>query len=119
MALGTIDIEDITNNVTVDSNYNVAGDGAFDKLMESVNIHIKAQFDAKRIKNTDIADMYVGIMPGVIQQAIQFAMTKELSEEKIVTEQKGQAIADEQILSEQLNQDLIRANTDLTNRKVL
>ena len=69
-----IPITDITSNVTTDAGYNVTGDGAFDNLMETVNAHIKAQFDADRIKESDIANMYVGIIPAVLAQSVKLAL---------------------------------------------
>jgi len=69
-----IPITDITSNVATDAGYNVTGDGAFDNLMETVNAHIKAQFDADRIKESDIANMYVGIIPAVLAQSVKLAL---------------------------------------------
>jgi len=69
-----IPIADITSNVATDAGYNVTGDGAFDNLMETVNAHIKAQFDADRIKESDIANMYVGIIPAVLAQSVKLAL---------------------------------------------
>jgi len=69
-----IPITDITSNVATDAGYNVTGDGVFDNLMETVNAHIKAQFDADRIKESDIANMYVGIIPAVLAQSVKLAL---------------------------------------------
>ena len=69
-----VQITDITDNVATDAGYNVTGDGAFDNLMETVNAHIKAQFDADRIKESDIADMYVGIIPAVLAQSVKLVL---------------------------------------------
>jgi len=73
-------ITDVTSNVTTDNSYNVTGDGVFDNLMETVNAHIKAQFDADRIKESDIANMYIGIMPSVLAESIKFVLQKTTSE---------------------------------------
>ena len=70
-------VDNLTNNVVVDDEYNVTGDGVVDKLLATVNTHIKAQFDANRIQNTDIANMYIGIVPGIIAQGIQFEIQRE------------------------------------------
>ena len=69
-----VQITDITDNVATDNSYNVTGDGVFDNLMETVNAHIKAQFDADRIKESDIADMYVGIIPAVLAQSVKLVL---------------------------------------------
>ena len=74
-----VSITDITNNVSVDGEFKVTGDGIFDNLMESVNTHIKAQFDADRIESTQIADMYIGIMPSVLAESVKFALQKDIA----------------------------------------
>lgn len=75
-----IDISDVTSGVSVDSNHTVTGNGVFDDLMETVNTHIKAQFDSDRIQSTDIANMYIGIMPAVLAESMKFVLQKEQSE---------------------------------------
>lgn len=74
-----IGIEDITSNVATDEAFNVTGDGIFDDMMETINTHIKAQFDAGRVKAPDIATMYIGIIPSIMQQATGFVLQKELT----------------------------------------
>jgi len=73
-----ISVTDLTNSVTTDSEHNVTGGGIFDNLMETVNTHIKAQFDADRIKESDIANMYVGIMPAVLAESMKFVLQKDI-----------------------------------------
>jgi len=76
----TIDISNITGNLSVDSGYNVTGDGYFDDLMESVNTHLKAQYDANRITGDSYARAYVSSMQAVLSQSIQFALAKRSTE---------------------------------------
>lgn len=73
------EIESLTSNVSTDSNYVVTGDGVFDDIMETVNAHIKAQFDSDRIQSTDIANMYIGIMPAVLAESMKFVLQKDIS----------------------------------------
>ena len=76
MAVTTINIEEVTDNVVTTNNV-VTGDGVFDKLMETVNTHIDAQFKLNRIKGSDYATVYLGAMQSVIAQSIQFALQKK------------------------------------------
>lgn len=76
----SIAISDITTNVTTDANYNVSGDGYFDDLMETVNTHLKAQFDAGRITGDAYAKAYVAMAQNAMNQSIQFGLTKRSSE---------------------------------------
>lgn len=74
-----ISIENITKNVTVSNNV-VIGDGAFDDLMETVNLHIKAQFDSGRLKGSDYATVYLGAIQSVIAQSMQFELQRASTE---------------------------------------
>ena len=60
----------VTNNV-------VTGSGAFDDLMEAVNIHLNAQYDLGRITGSDYATVYLGAMQSALQQSVAFALGLE------------------------------------------
>jgi len=85
-----IEVSNITADVVTDSEFDVTGSGVFDVLMNTVNAHIKAQFDADRIQSSDIANMYIGIMPSVLAISKEFVLEQELTEERIATEKLGQ-----------------------------
>jgi hypothetical protein len=78
-----VDIEDVTSNRSVDANYVVTGDGILDELMETVNMHIKAQYDASRIDGNDVANMYVGIMPAVLAESFKFALQRKTNSQQL------------------------------------
>jgi len=50
--------------------------------MATINTHIKAQYDAERIKNTDIAAIYVGVVPTVLTESMKFALQKQNQEKQ-------------------------------------
>lgn len=75
-----IDISNITNNVSVDSDYNISGDGYFDDIMETINTHLKAQFDAGRITGDNYAKSYIALAQNALNQSVQFALTKRSAE---------------------------------------
>ena len=60
----------VTNNV-------VTGTGAFDDLMEAVNIHLDAQFNLGRITGSDYATVYLGAMQSALQQSVVFTLGLE------------------------------------------
>ena len=60
----------VTNNV-------VTGSGAFDDLMEAVNIHLDAQFNLGRITGSDYATVYLGAMQSALQQSVAFVLGLE------------------------------------------
>lgn len=67
-----VDPDVITRNVKVDTmEYTVTGDGLFDILMDTATKHIKAQFDANRIRQEDYANAYLEIYKVTLQAALQ------------------------------------------------
>lgn len=78
----TINISDITSNVNVDTNNVVTGDGYFDDLMETVNTHLKAQYDLGRITGDAYARVYMSMAQSAMGQAINFALAKRNTELK-------------------------------------
>jgi hypothetical protein len=65
----------------------VQGTGAFDKIMEAVNIHLSLQFNEGRIKGPDYATVYLGIMQVALTQAVSFALQKPISERQATSEE--------------------------------
>lgn len=73
----TIGISDLTSNVQTDEDNIVTGDGAFDKLMETVTAHVDAQHQLGRITGADYATVYLGALQATVQQATAFLLGKE------------------------------------------
>jgi len=96
-----INISDITSNISVDNDYNVSGDGYFDDLMESVNKHLLAQYQANRITGDSYAKAYVSMMQSVLGQAIQFGLAKRSTEIRtdIAEEDYKKKLEDYQIMT--------------------
>ena len=81
----TIDIVDITDNVaTTGTGQDIAvtGDGYFDKIMMTVNEHLKSQFDAGRMTGDIYGRVYSQTMQSVLAQSMQFALAKRNAEIK-------------------------------------
>jgi len=79
------------------------GTGVFDKLMKASAAHIQREYKAGRIKGGDYATVYLGAMQAVMQQSVQFLLTKqeadkraELLAEQALTEQQQQALLTQQ-----------------------
>ena len=56
------------------------GTGVFDELMSSVNIHLQQEYNAQRIRGPEYSQVYLGGLQSVLQQSIQFLLTKEKAE---------------------------------------
>jgi hypothetical protein len=75
MAIVTTDLTKASAlTVSTDGKYTVTGTGVFDDLMESVNVHLDAQYNLGRITGTDYATVYLGAMQSAIQTSASFVV---------------------------------------------
>ena len=117
--------EDLTTKV-------VDGTGIFDELMTAANAHLSAQWDMERITGTQYAEVYLGQLTAVLQQAVTFLIEKdktylnnllinaqiELANKQIELADKELEKADKEIelLDKQI--ELQELNKELTAQKV-
>ena len=78
-----VTIEELTTNVSVDSNHVVTGDGVFDDVMETINKHIVAQYSAGRLKAENVATLYVGIVPTALSESIKFLLQRKTNTQQL------------------------------------
>ncbi len=78
-----VTIEELTTNVSVDSNHVVTGDGVFDDVMETINKHISAQYSAGRLKAENVATLYVGIVPTALSESIKFLLQRKTNTQQL------------------------------------
>lgn len=78
-----IQIEELTSNVQISANFEVTGDGVFDQIMETLNSHITAQYKAQRLKASDVATVYVGVVPTVLSESIKFLLQRKNSAKQL------------------------------------
>lgn len=94
-----IQVSNITNASSTSN-----GTGVFDKLMQSVELHIDKQYQNNRIKGTDYATVYLGALQSVLQQAITFTLTEQEAGKKA-------DLIDAQIIQANEQTDLVIAQT--------
>lgn len=81
----TISISDLTSNVLTDAvTQVVSGDGVLDDMMETVNAHLEAQFQAGRITGTDYATVYLTAIQATVQQAVTFVLGMESTNAQVL-----------------------------------
>ena len=80
------------------------GNGSFDKLMRAVRLHINDAIQKQEISQSEAGQIYVNVIPSIIQEAVRFEMQKDilneqLSQEKLKTEiaQKDSELKDKQL----------------------
>lgn len=99
--MSDIQITDLTN-ATAD-NFG-AGTGIFDKLMQTVTLHIKKEYEEGRVAGTDYATVYLGSMQSVLAQSVQFLLQEQQAG-------KQADLIDSQIRESEEKIDLIAAQT--------
>lgn len=77
-----------------------AGSGLYDELMRTSQSHLEAEFKAGRIKGTDYANAYLGMMQANLSTGLQFVMQKELTNAQV-------EIAKEQIKQNEKQNELL------------
>ena len=113
--------EDLTTKV-------VDGTGIFDELMTAANAHLSAQWDMERITGTQYAEVYLGQLTAVLQQAVTFLIEKDktylnnllinaqielankqikLADKELEKADKEIELLDKQIQLQELNKELI------------
>ena len=117
--------EDLTTKV-------VDGTGIFDELMTAANAHLDAQWSLDRITGTQYAQVYLGQLTAVLQQAVTFLLERDkaylsnlLIEAQIDLANKQIELADKQIEQADKQLELMekqielqQANADLTRQKI-
>ena len=80
----------------MDDKFDVSGDGIFDKLMETVNTHISAQYKAQRLRADNVATVYVGVVPTVLQESIKFLLQRKNSTQQLKVLEAQEALYNRQ-----------------------
>ena len=69
------DIQDI--QITDVTERRLDGEGSFDEFMGALNTHLNFQLNKGRITGTQLAEIYVGVTPSVLENAVRFALQKD------------------------------------------
>lgn len=117
-----LDINEFTHCLTTDvSDYTLTGEGIFDKTMESVTKHIKAQYDSGALTGSDYSTVYLGALQTALQTSAKIFLEYQLAEDQsnLVKEQKN--LVTQQILESTAKTALIesqKATEDLKSALV-
>lgn len=71
--------------ITIDSltNTTLNGTGTFDKLMQTVKLHLHEEYSENRVRNAEYSSLYLGSLTTVIQQAMTFELQRGISAAQI------------------------------------
>jgi hypothetical protein len=102
----SVEIPDVTTGV-------IDGSGAFDKFMGSVNQHIEAQFDARRITSDEFAQVYTASINTVLQNGVQFALSKDQAKWSAQQAKSQALLAHIEVGKAKVSMERIKAETAL------
>ena len=87
--------EDIRNIEINDvSERRLDGQGSFDQFMGALNAHLNFQLDKGRITGTQLAEIYVGVTPSVLENAVRFSLQKDQAKWDAISAQMRARIAE-------------------------
>lgn len=74
----------IIPNATISPDFNIDeltegkldGDGVFDKLMKTFELHLEREYNKQRIRGTDYANAYIGLINNALNQVSNYALEK-------------------------------------------
>lgn len=96
----------------------IDGTGAFDVLMSATSKHLDLQFDQNKLRGADYAQVYLGGMQAILQNAVMFLLQKDeaankanLVQQQIELAKLQQEMLRVEIARETLNKDLLAAQT--------
>ena len=92
-----IDTKDFTNNISINTDFEVTGTGIFDIFMDTATKHLTAQLDAGRIRGEDYATAYMQVYSVTLQAALQAWLQKDLIEAQIASEKSKGKLYNRQI----------------------
>lgn len=80
------------------------GTGVFDSLMRAVKVHLDQEYKKNRFSGEDYSTLYMGAMNAVLQQSIQYALTKEQSDAQaaLLAAQASKTAVEELLVTQQL-----------------
>jgi len=78
-AAGNVDemVKSLGTPLTSLTSETLSGTGAFDVLMRTTKLHLKAEYDAQRITGAEYATVYLGALTAVLQTSIQFLLNEQ------------------------------------------
>lgn len=83
LSLAALDVAEVatqvTNPHTVDelTTVSITGTGVFDVMMRSAKLHLKEEYDSRRITGKEYAQVYLGMITAVMQQSVAFILQQE------------------------------------------
>lgn len=113
----------ITNEML--TRHAVAGDGAFDAIMNGFKFHLKEEFDKQRISGAEYTKAFIALAEGAMNNATQFLLGKDQAfwaaaraQAEAITSRVNLAIAKVQYAAVQLEALTARANYALTKLRL-
>lgn len=77
LGVGGTDKKVLSTPVSALTSVALDGSGVFDKLMQTVKLHLQEEFAAQRITGHDYSTVYLGALSAVLQTSTQFLLNEQ------------------------------------------
>jgi hypothetical protein len=106
-----ITLNDITE-LTLD------GNGSFDKLMRAIRLHINDAIQNQEISQSEAGQIYVNVIPSIIQEAVRFEMEKDALNEQLNQEKLKTELAAKELELKEKQVDIAKKEEDLKEKQL-
>lgn len=103
-SISTLTLADLTE-------VELEGEGAFDKLMCSIDLHLEREFKNSRITGDQYAKVYTEVTTAVLGTAVQFLLSKDQARWNAITAQMEARIAEIKATEALVNLEKVKAET--------
>ena len=76
----SINLEDLTNGVSIEDSI-VVGTGYLDKIMMTLNYHLRNEYESNRITGADYASVYLGMLQIALDKSVAILLSAKTSEQ--------------------------------------
>lgn len=107
---GTSELYQAPKSVTLEelTTVDLEGSGVFDKLMQTVDLHIQREFKGNRITGDQYAKVYTEVMQQVLGTSVQFLLQKDQAKWAAITAQMQARIAEIQAVEALVNLEKVK-----------
>ena len=92
----SINLEDLTNGVSIEDSI-VVGTGYLDKIMMTLNYHLRNEYESNRITGADYASVYLGMLQIALDKSVAILLSAKTSEQAAIAEAAKTALTEAQI----------------------
>lgn len=96
----------------------IDGEGALDKIMQTVTLHLDQEFNKNRIKGPDYAKVSLGATQAAITQSLQFVLQRQVNDKQAELLDSQKNVSDAQLVGIDLDNQLKTKQLDKADLEI-